>query len=61
MKIPFEDRRTDMKRRWTDIRKINKFRFHEIVELIEGCNEIGKEEFLQLKGVIENKLISHNV
>ena len=60
MKIPFEDRRTNMKRRWCDIRKINKFRFHEIVELIEGCNEIGKEEFLQLKQMIENKLMTYN-
>ena len=56
MKIPFEDRRTNMKRRWTDIKKINKFRFHEVVEQLEGCNELGKNEFLQLKGVIEKKL-----
>jgi len=56
MKIPHEDRRADMKRRWTDIRQINKFRFHELYEVIEECNELGKDEFLQLKDLIDKKL-----
>jgi hypothetical protein len=60
MKIPFEDRRAGMNRRWTDIRKINKFRFHELYKTIEDCNELGKNEFFQLKGLIEKKLDSFN-
>ncbi len=56
MKIPFEDRRDNMKRRWTDIKKINNFRFYEFLELIEDCHELGKDEFLQLQGIIEKKL-----
>ncbi|MDA3918284.1 MAG: hypothetical protein PF690_15100 [Deltaproteobacteria bacterium] len=60
MKIPFEDRRTSMERRWTDIIKINDFRFHELYELIEGCNELGKDEFFSLKELIEKKLHTFN-
>ena len=61
MKIPFEDRRVNMKRRWTDIRKINKFRFHELYESIQDCNELGKDEFFQLKELIEKKMDVFNV
>jgi len=60
MKIPFEDRRDNMKRRWTDIKKINEFRFHELYELIEDCNELGKDDFFQLQGLIEKKLNTFN-
>jgi len=41
MKIPHEDRRADMKRRWTDIRKINKFRFHE--NMADNNTNIGND------------------
>ncbi|MDA3791038.1 MAG: hypothetical protein PF503_21400 [Desulfobacula sp.] len=60
MKIPLEDTRANMNRRWTDIREINKFRFHELYELIEDCNELGKDEFFQLKGLIDKKLNTFN-
>ncbi len=60
MKIPFEDRRASMNRRWTDIREINNFRFHELYESIQDCNELGKDEFSKLKELIEKKLKSFN-
>jgi hypothetical protein len=56
MKIPHEDGRADMKRRWTDIRHINKFRFYDLYDVIEECNELGKDEFFQLKDLIDKKL-----
>jgi len=61
MKIPFEDSRAIMNRRWTDIKKINQFRFDELYESIKDCNELGKDEFFQLKGLIEKKLENFNV
>lgn len=60
MKIPFEDRRANMNRRWTDIRKINNFRFYELCETIQDCTELGKDEFCKLKELIEKKLNSFN-
>ena len=61
MKIPFEDRRDSMNRRWTDIQKINQIRFDELYESMKDCNELGKDEFFQLKGLIEKKLEKFNV
>jgi hypothetical protein len=43
MKIPFEDRRMSMNRRWTDIQKIHEFRFSELSDLIENCRELDKK------------------
>lgn len=60
MRIPFEDRRENMNRRWTDIREINNFRFHELYESIQDCSELGKDEFFKLKDLIEKKLNSFN-
>ena len=56
MKIPFQDNRSTMNRRWTDILKINTFRFQELSEMIENCNELGQEELFELKQIIEQKL-----
>jgi hypothetical protein len=56
MKIPFQDNRSSMNLRWTDILKINTFRFQELSELLETCDELGKDELLRLKQIIEKKL-----
>jgi len=56
IKIPFQDSRSTLNRRWTDILKINSFRFQELSELIETCDDLGKEELFELKLVIEKKL-----
>ncbi len=60
MKIPFEDRRASMNRRWSDIREMNNFRFHELYESIQDCSELGKDEFSKLKELIEKKLEPFN-
>ena len=56
MKIPFQDNRSSMNRRWTDILKINTFRFQELSELLERCDALGKDELFELKQIIEKKL-----
>ncbi|MFN2436795.1 MAG: hypothetical protein ABR513_06875 [Desulfotignum sp.] len=56
MKIPFEDRRMSMNRRWTDIQKIHKFRFNELSDLIENCRELERNELCELKEIIDKKL-----
>ncbi len=56
IKIPFHDNRSTLNRRWTDIFKINSFHFQELSELLETCNELGKEERFELKRIIEKKL-----
>ena len=56
IKIPFQDNRSSMKLRWTDILKINTFRFQELSELLETCDELRKDELLRLKQIIEKKL-----
>lgn len=56
IKIPFQDNRSILNRRWTDILKINAFRFQELSELLETCDELGKNELLELKRIIEKKL-----
>jgi hypothetical protein len=56
MKIPFQDNRSTMNRRWTDIIKMNHFRFQELSELLERCDALGKDELFELKQIIEKKL-----
>jgi hypothetical protein len=56
MKIPFQDNRSSMDRRWTDLLKINTFRFQELSELLERCDGLGKDELFELKQIIEKKL-----
>jgi hypothetical protein len=60
MKIPFEDRRMSMNRRWTDIRKIHEFRFRDLSDLIENCSELDKKELFELKKIIDKKLTFFN-
>ncbi len=56
MKIPFEDRRINMNRRWTDLKRFRELRVQDLIDAIETCTELGKNEFLQLKHVIERRL-----
>ncbi len=56
IKIPFQDNRSTLNRRWTDILKINTFRFQELSELLETCDELGRDELFELKLIIEKKL-----
>jgi hypothetical protein len=56
MKIPFEDRRMSMNRRWTDIQKIHEFRFSELSDLIQNCRELEKNELFELKEIIDKKI-----
>jgi len=56
MKIPFQDNRSTWNRRWTDILKINTFRFQELSEMLETCDELRKDELFELKQIIEKKL-----
>ena len=56
MKIPFQDNRSIMNRRWTDVLKINTFRFQELSELLETCDALGKDEIFELKQIIEKKV-----
>jgi len=56
MKIPFQDNRSTMNRRWTDIIKMNHFRFQELSELLERSDALGKDELFELKQIIEKKL-----
>ncbi|HSL60290.1 MAG TPA: hypothetical protein VK885_00800 [Desulfotignum sp.] len=60
MKIPFEDRRMSMNKRWTDIRKMHEFRFRELSDLIENCNELERTELCELKQIIDKKLTLFN-
>ena len=61
MKIPFQDNRSTMNRRWTDIIKMNHFRFQELSELLERSdNVLGKDELFELKQIIEKKLTLFN-
>ncbi len=55
MKIPFEDSRSGMKKRWTDIRKMNQTRFFEVYDFIDNCNDFSSEEFLKLRALINKK------
>jgi hypothetical protein len=61
MKIPFQDNRSTMNRRWTDIIKMNHFRFQELSELLERCDALGKDELFELKQIIEKKLTLFNI
>jgi hypothetical protein len=56
MKIPFQDNRSTLNRRWTDILKINTFRIQELSELLETCDELRKDDLFELKQIIEKKL-----
>ncbi len=56
IKIPFQDNRSTLNRRWTDILKINTFRFQELSELLETCDELGRDELFELKLIIEKKM-----
>lgn len=56
MKIPFQDSRREMNRRWTDYEKIRERRFIDIFNLIESCNEFMEPEYLKLLELLEDKL-----
>jgi hypothetical protein len=55
LNIPFEDTRKGMKRRWTDIRKINKISFSEVYDFIDNRRDFSYDELLQLKELVNNK------
>ncbi len=55
LNIPFEDTRKGMKRRWTDIRKINKANFVEVYDFIDNRRDFSYDELLQLKELVNNK------
>ena len=56
MKIPYRDSRNGMARRWTDHQRILKNRFFELYETIEECNEIGKDELIKLRDLVDKKI-----
>jgi hypothetical protein len=56
MKIPFQDSRAGGNRRWTDYRRLQKVRFLEIYQILEGCQELRKTELMELNRLIERKL-----
>lgn len=56
MKIPFEDSRMEMKRRWTDIQKMHQTRFFDVYDFIDDCNKFSREELSQLQELINTKM-----
>jgi len=58
MKIPFEDSRSRMKRRWTDMKKKHRARFFEVHDFIDGYSDFSREELLQLQKLINQKVNS---
>jgi hypothetical protein len=58
MKIPFEDSRSKMKRRWTDIKKKHRARFFEVHDSIDEYSNFSREELLQLQKLINQKVNS---
>ena len=56
MKIPFQDSRLEMNRRWTDYKRFRQIRFKELYETLENFKEFMEPELLQLRELIENKL-----
>ena len=55
LNIPFEDTRSEMQRRWTDIRKINKANFFEVYDFIDNRRDFSYDELLQLKELVNSK------
>jgi hypothetical protein len=56
MKIPFQDTRTDMCRRWTDFRRLQEARFMDLYESVEESRELGRAELEKLQSLINEKL-----
>jgi hypothetical protein len=56
MKIPFQDTRVGMSRRWTDFRRLQEARFMELYESVEESHDLGREELEKLYALISEKL-----
>lgn len=57
--ISFEDTRKGMKRRWTDILKINKASFFEVYDFIDNRRDLIYDAVLQLKELVNNKCYNY--
>ena len=55
MNIQFNDSLIEMKRRWTDIQKMNQSVFFDIYYFIDNFSDFSHEELLQLQELINEK------
>ena len=53
MKIPFQDSRSGMNRRWTNYKNLQKVRLLQVYDIIDNCNELSESELTELSGLIE--------
>ena len=61
MNIQFNDSLIEMKRRWTDMQKMNQSVFFDIYYFIDNFSDFSREELLQLQELINEKTDNQNL